>query len=54
MSKETFIRFERNVQDPKRKTKTWQVLTLDHTFLGYIKWFGRWRCYGFFPNAGTI
>lgn len=24
------------------------------TPLGQVKWFGRWRCYAFFPNADTV
>lgn len=26
----------------------------DGTNLGVIKWFGRWRKYGFFPEPGTV
>jgi len=22
--------------------------------LGEVRWFGRWRCYAFYPFAGTI
>lgn len=42
------------------KTKVWEVITkpdpLKHppTVLGYVKWFGRWRCYSFYPESDMI
>lgn len=39
---------------PKRKTEIWQVMSVKGVFLGDIKWFGRWRCYAFFPEEETI
>ena len=44
----------------KPKTKVWEVkrkaleINLDGISLGYIKYFGRWRQYAFFPHEGTI
>lgn len=37
------------------KTEIWHVTANEggHV-LGTIKWFGRWRCYSFFPNCDTI
>jgi hypothetical protein len=40
---------------PDRKTKIWNVTIKEGgAILGEIKWFARWRCYGFFPATGTI
>lgn len=40
---------------PSRKTKIWNVVTKEGAkILGDIKWFARWRCYGFFPAEGTV
>jgi hypothetical protein len=40
---------------PNPKTKVWYVATATQdSYLGKIAWFGRWRCYSFFPNQGTI
>ena len=37
-----------------KKTQIWHVHSKNHgSFLGYIKWFGRWRQYVFFPAAET-
>ena len=39
----------------KQKTQIWHVYSKNHgSFLGYIKWFGRWRQYAFFPAAETV
>lgn len=37
------------------KTKRWAVTANegDHT-LGVVKWYGPWRGYAFFPQAGTL
>ncbi len=33
------------------KTKVWAVISKEGGFeLGKVKWFGRWRCYAFFPT----
>ena len=41
--------------DDTDKTKVWEVTTKDDSAtLGYIKWFGRWRCYAFFPEKNTV
>lgn len=37
-----------------RKTQFWQVVSVKGAFLGDIKWFGRWRCYAFFPEEETV
>jgi hypothetical protein len=40
---------------PDRKTNIWQVYTSDGTqTLGFIKWFGAWRKYCYFPFADTV
>lgn len=39
---------------PSGKTEVWDVLSrATGSKLGTIKWFGRWRQYSFFPEAGT-
>jgi hypothetical protein len=39
----------------KPKTKTWKVIAKDgNIVLGYVGWFGRWRCYTFFPEPNTV
>lgn len=36
------------------KTKFWEIRTSDGACrLGEIKWFTKWRCYCFFPQAGV-
>lgn len=37
------------------KTKKFEVTSTKHdSLLGEIKWFGRWRQYGFFPELDTV
>jgi len=36
------------------KTLIWNVANGDEEFLGYVKWFGKWRKYAFFPAEDTI
>lgn len=37
------------------KTKIYEITTKDDKIiLGYIKWFGRWRCYSLFPEPKTV
>jgi hypothetical protein len=39
----------------KRATGVWHVKAIgDGTFLGCVKWFGRWRRYAFFPAVTTV
>lgn len=54
---ESFIRFVRTADSESGKTKTWDVRTADGTIgehLGAVRWFGRWRCYAFFPMSGSL
>lgn len=40
---------------PTAKTKIYEVTTKDDSqILGYIKWFGRWRKYAFYPESNTL
>ena len=42
---------------PKLKTRRWRVESIFDALrsnLGYVKWFGRWRCYAFFPFRESI
>lgn len=36
------------------KTLIVEIFSRDHTLLGYIKWFERWRQYAFFPESGMV
>jgi hypothetical protein len=37
------------------KTANWRVITKDgRSLLGEVKWFGRWRCYSFFPQPDCV
>ena len=48
----THIQF--NLFAAATRTYKWEVETIDnHDTLGFVSWFGRWRCYAFFPNPGT-
>lgn len=50
-----WIAFEEVPAPLDRKTKVWAVKTVDGTaWLGEIRWFGRWRCYAFFPYTNTV
>ena len=51
----TFVGFYKTTPKEKAKTEIWAIDTLDgvHT-LGWIKWFGRWRKYSFFPKGETV
>jgi len=53
MSGSKYLEFYLAVQG--QKTQAWHVYSKNHnSFLGYIKWFGRWRQYAFFPAAETV
>lgn len=44
-----------NLAERKPKTNIWDVLVKDGpALLGQVRWFGRWRCYAFFPEDGTV
>ena len=46
---------EFNIIELKPKTKVIKVMSKLHgNTLGVIKWFGRWRQYGFFPESETV
>lgn len=36
------------------KTSRWIVWSKSRANLGTIKWYSHWRCYSFFPHAGTL
>lgn len=41
--------------ETKSKTEVYEVLSRNYSFtLGFIKWFGRWRKYCFFPDEDTV
>jgi hypothetical protein len=52
----SFISFNRRYSlEVGKVTKVWLVLTCSPiTELGEVRWFGRWRKYGFFPAPDTV
>ncbi len=37
------------------KTQIYEIATKDdQKILGYLKWFGSWRCYAFYPEPHTV
>lgn len=45
-----FITFTELPQDPKKKTKVWEIYTKDdNILLGRVGWFTSWRKYCFSP-----
>ena len=37
------------------RTTMWSVETVEGgVVLGYVKWYGPWRCYAFYPEAATL
>ncbi len=36
------------------KTKIWIIVDRSNGLLGKVRWFGRWRCYAFFPETDTV
>lgn len=43
-------------REQSARTRNWWVRTKggDATLLGDVKWFGKWRCYAFFPRPETV
>lgn len=36
------------------KTQIWDILGVRSGLLGQVGWFGRWRCYAFYPEPNTV
>ena len=56
---ESFIEFRAIGLSDSGKTTIWEVVPNGSgqkwvANLGLIKWFGRWRCYAFFPRTETV
>lgn len=41
----------RELGNPGRKTRRWEVYSKPGALLGFIEWFTRWRCYTFRPTT---
>lgn len=51
---ESYIAFVLAGASDSGKTQLWEVTTQDATILGVVSWFGRWRCYAFWPHQKTV
>jgi hypothetical protein len=52
--KNKFLDFQQ-ITNPKLKTQTFAVVSkIGEHFLGYVKWFPRWRRYAFFPGDDSV
>ena len=50
-----WIYFEHYPPKPGCKTSLWIVkVKANNTVLGFIRWFGQWRGYAFFPCNATV
>lgn len=51
-----WIQFRRLERPAIRRTDSWDVLTAgpNPSTLGHVKWFGRWRCYAFWPFPSCV
>lgn len=54
MSTAGYIRFLEQDRSESGKTRVWAVESTRGARLGTVKWFGRWRCYAFYPERGTV
>lgn len=50
----SFIEFHDGGRSPSGKTAVYFVNAKQGGQLGMVKWFGRWRCYAFFPLGDTV
>jgi hypothetical protein len=50
----SFIEFHDGGRSPSGKTLCYVVRATDGGNLGDVKWFGRWRCYAFFPRGEAV
>jgi hypothetical protein len=53
-AKGEYIYFRNLGKTDNRVTNIYEVLTEYSEILGEIRWFGRWRCYSFFPDTDTL
>jgi len=49
----TFIDY-RELNNPGRKTRIWEIEAKAGGFLGRVQWHAHWRCYAFFPARDTL
>lgn len=50
----TWIHFRDMGVPEGMKTRVFQVYDSTGTLLGAVRWFGRWRCYAFYPHGETV
>lgn len=50
----SYLTFSLYGTSPSGKTEVWDVLSDAGSILGQVSWFGRWRCYAFFPASKTV
>jgi hypothetical protein len=51
---ETYVEFHDGGRSLSGKTFIYEVRAKGGGSLGTVAWFGRWRCYSFFPAARTV
>lgn len=50
----SYLVFQPEAQDPKKRTATWKVLNTSGTWLGRISWHAPWRKYCYQPAGPQI
>lgn len=50
----SYIEFHEVPGPASGKTRRWIVYAQGGGHLGDVRWFARWRCYGFYPQAETV
>jgi len=54
-AKKTTCKIKYSCLSKTGKTKVWKVMEPREEYeIGYIKWYGAWRCYVFEPLAHTV
>lgn len=49
--RKSFVEFRHVGKSDTGKTEIWKVWSTSGSYLGEVKWFGRWRAYCFWPQT---
>lgn len=49
-----YLGFEKRGVSDSGRTEVWEVVKRNGFPLGAVRWYGPWRCYVFYPEAGTL